>query len=152
MRKDVIILIAEDDESHFALLKKNFERSGVWNEIIRFADGEETLKFLFGQSGELRRKENKPYLLILDVRLPGVDGIEVLKRVKQDDRLKKLPVIVLSDHDDPQEVKRCYSLGCGMYLVKPADHEKFVDMVRKVGLFLSSVEVPQIDGILRTYK
>jgi len=146
MRKEAIILIAEDDDGHFALVRKNLQRSGIWNEVIRFADGQEALDFLFRQGPGPHREASKEYLLLLDIRMPKVDGVELLEKIKQDPELRKIPVIMLTTTDDPREVERCHSLGCSIYIVKPVEYEEFIDAIRKIGLFLSVVEVPRING------
>ena len=143
MTDDVVILIAEDDEGHFSLIKKNLVRAGIGNEIIRFSDGQETLDYLFGTDGE-GIEDRRAYLLILDIRMPKVDGVKVLEKMRQDERLKRIPVIILTTTDDPAEVERCHRLGCSIYIVKPVEYDDFVDAIRKVGLFLSIVSVPQI--------
>ena len=121
MEKGVIILIAEDDEGHFSLIKKNLQRSGIWNEIIRFADGQEILDFLFMRGDGRVREHFRKYILLLDIRMPKVDGIEVLGKIKQDPELKKIPVIMLTTTDDPYEIERCHSLGNSIYIVKPVE-------------------------------
>lgn len=143
MTDDVVILIAEDDEGHFSLIKKNLMRAGIGNEIVRFNDGQETLDYLFGDNGE-GVEDRGAYLLILDIRLPKVDGIKVLERMRQNERLRRIPVIILTATGDPAEVERCHRLGCSIYIVKPVEHDDFVDAIGKVGLFLSIVSVPQI--------
>jgi CheY-like chemotaxis protein len=140
MTDDVVILIAEDDEGHFSLIRKNLMRAGIGNEIIRFRNGQETLDFLFGKGVQDRRA----YLLILDIRMPKVDGVKVLERMRQDKRLRRIPVVILTTTDDPAEVERCHRLGCSIYIVKPVEYDDFVDAIRKVGSFLSIVSVPQI--------
>ena len=147
MRRDVVILVAEDDDGHFSLIQKNLQRSGIWNDMVRFVDGQQTLDFLFMRDGGAKREHSHKYLLLLDIRMPKVDGVEVLERIKQDAELKKMPVIILTTTDDPREIERCHSLGCSIYIVKPVEYEGFIDAIRKVGLFLSVVEVPRIDGV-----
>ena len=147
MNKEGIILIAEDDEGHFELIKRTLQRVGVCNEILRFADGQETLDFLFIKGDGPKREPNKEYLLLLDIRMPKVDGVEVLEKVKQDPELKKIPVIMLTTADDPITIERCHDLGCGVYIVKPVEYEDFTDAVRKIGLFLSVVEIPHISSV-----
>jgi CheY-like chemotaxis protein len=142
MNKDVIILIAEDDEGHFALIKKNLVRAGIFNEVVRFADGQEVLDFLFSKSRP--PAEPRAYLLLLDIRMPKVDGVTVLERLKADEILKRVPVIILTTTDDPREVEHCHGLGCSIYVVKPVEYEDFVEAIRKVGLFLSIVSIPKI--------
>jgi CheY-like chemotaxis protein len=146
MEKEVIILIAEDDDGHATLIQRNLKRAGIANEIVRFKDGKEALDYLF-QKGEGTKRENgKALLLLLDIMMPKIDGVEVLKRVKADEELKKIPVIMITTTDDPREVERCHELGCGSYITKPIDYEKFVDAIRKLGLFLLVVQVPAING------
>ena len=146
MKKDVVILVAEDDEGHFLLVKANLKRAGVQNKVVRFADGQELLEFLFETGPKPHRQPHKEYILLLDIRMPKVDGIEVLEKMKQDNELKKIPVIILTTTDDPHEVEYCHSLGCSLYIVKPVGYEAFADAIKKVGMFLSVVEVPVINN------
>jgi CheY-like chemotaxis protein len=141
MTTDVTILIAEDDEGHFSLIKKNLMRAGVYNEIVRFMNGQEVMDFLCKESAP-DAESPKAYLLILDIRMPKVDGLKVLEAIKADEKLKRIPVIMLTTTDDPVEVQRCYELGCGLYIVKPVEYDGFVDAIRKVGQFLSIASVP----------
>ncbi len=147
MKKEGVILIAEDDKGHFELIKRSLQRAGVCNEILRLADGQETLDFLFVKGEGPKREHNKEYLLLLDIRMPKINGVEVLEKIKQDEELKKIPVIMLTTTDDPRTIERCHSLGCSVYIVKPVEYEGFIDAVRKIGLFLSVVEVPQINKV-----
>ena len=144
MKKEGVILIAEDDEGHFELIKRSLQRAGVCNQILRFADGQETLDFLFVRGDGPKRESDKEYLLLLDIRMPKIDGVEVLGKLKQDPELKKIPVIMLTTTDDPRTVERCHKLGCSVYIVKPVEYQDFADAVRKIGLLLSVVEIPQI--------
>jgi len=146
MQKEMVILIAEDDMGHAALIQKNLRRSGITNQFIHFKDGEQTLDFLFRRTQEPRLVSGTPYLLLLDIRMPRVDGVEVLRQVKQDRELKKMPVIMLTTTDDPREVENCYSLGCSNYIAKPVDYDNFVQAIQQLGLFLLVVKVPGIDG------
>lgn len=145
MREEVVILIAEDDEAHAALIQRNLKRAGIRNEQLLFGDGQQTLDFL-QRSGDWQRTPATAYLLLLDIKMPKVDGVEVLRRVKRDPELKKLPVIMVTTTDDPQEVERCHELGCSSYMSKPVEYEQFAEAVRRLGLFLNVVEVPIIDG------
>jgi len=147
MKDDVVLLIVEDDPGHAALIERNLRRAGVRNEIIRFADGQEVLDFLLRRGDGPKRKLNVPYILLLDIRMPHVDGVEVLRQIKQDEELKKLLVIMLTTTDDPHEVERCHRLGCGVYIAKPVESDRFIDAVRQLGQLLQVVQVPQLDGI-----
>ena len=121
MEKDVTILISEDDKGHFVLLKHRLRHADIQNEIIHFADGQETLDFLNGNGPETGMDPQKQYLLLLDIRMPKVDGIEVLKTVKQDQRFEDIPVIMVTSSDDPDNIQRCREFGSDAYIVKPLD-------------------------------
>lgn len=144
--REVVILIAEDDEGHARLIQKNLTRGGLHNPIQRFGNGQQVLDFLFRRGPEPHRALDTPYLLLLDIRMPQVDGIEVLRQVKQDPELRKVPVIMLTTTDDPREVERCHTIGCASYIVKPVDYEKFAEAIKSLGLYISLVEVPEIKG------
>src|SRR5258708_11534701 len=144
--REVIILIAEDDAGHARLIEKNLTRAGLHNKIERFDNGQAVLDFLFRRGPGPQRAGEKPYLLLLDIRMPQVDGVEVLRQIKQDPELRKIPVLMLTTTDDPREVERCHAIGCSSYLVKPVDYEKFAEAIKSLGLYISLVEVPEIDG------
>ncbi|QIA07110.1 response regulator [Draconibacterium halophilum] len=144
MNKELTILLAEDDEGHATLIKRNLKRSGLLNKIIHFKDGQETLDFLNQAKKKEEYKDSIPSLLLLDIKMPKVDGIEVLRQVKQDPKLKKMPVIMITTTDDPREIDNCHELGCSNYIAKPIDYDKFVDAIRQLGLFLLIVELPEI--------
>lgn len=144
MRKEVTILLAEDDPGHATLVTKNLKRGGIENEIIRFEDGAELIDF-FENSDDF--DSGKSYLVLLDIRMPRMDGIEALKIIKSRPVLRTIPVIMLTTTDDPTEINKCYDYGCGAYIVKPVEREPFIDALRNLGLFLTVVEVPIIDRI-----
>lgn len=147
MNDEAVIIIAEDDAGHFALVKKNLWRSCVHNDILHFKDGEEVLNFLFMRNEDgPNRIPGSPYLLLLDIRMPKVDGVEVLKQIKDDPELCMMPVVMLTTTDDAKEVERCYNNGCSFYMVKPANYNDFMQSVEQLGMFLSlnSVKVPKI--------
>ncbi len=141
MRKEVTVIIAEDDEGHAALIKKNLRRSGITNPILHFLDGQETLDFLFKKC-EGKEEIEGTFLVLMDIRMPKVDGVEVLRRIKSDDKLKRMPVIMITTTDDPREIQKCHHIGCSNYITKPVDYDKFVEAIRRLGLFLMVVEVP----------
>jgi CheY-like chemotaxis protein len=147
MNHEVGILNVEDDDGHARLVQKNLRRAGIANEFLRFKDGKEVLDFLF-QEGEVQKREIRTaYLLLLDIHLPKIDGIEVLRRIKQDEELRKIPVIMLTTTDDPSDVEVCHRLGCSHYIVKPVEYDKFAEVLRQLGLFLKIVQVPEINGV-----
>jgi CheY-like chemotaxis protein len=136
----VKFLLAEDDDGHANLIQRNLQRAGLANTILRARDGQEALDLIFGGTldGDL--------LLLLDINMPRVDGVEVLRRVKADPRTAATPVIMLTTTDDPREVERCYRCGCNVYITKPVAYEAFVEAIRQLGLFLQVVRVPRNEG------
>lgn len=139
--KEMIILVAEDDDGHAELIKEGLLDSGVCNQIIRFSDGEETWSFLSRTSTKQVRDIEKSYLLLLDINMPKMDGVEVLRRIKSDPELKDTPVMMLTTTDDPREVETCYHLGCNLYITKPIDFSKFAETLKRLGLFIQIVKV-----------
>jgi CheY-like chemotaxis protein len=144
LRKETVILVADDDPGHARLIEKNLRRAGLNNHLELFTDGQETLDFLFRRSPGRQRAPGIPYLLLLDIRMPKVDGIEVLRQIKEDPELRKLPVSMLTTTDDPREIERCHALGCNNYLLKPIEYDKFADIVRRLGFFLTLVQIPEL--------
>jgi CheY-like chemotaxis protein len=144
MEQEIVILIADDDPGHIRLIQKNLQRAGLLNPVETFADGQAILDFLFRRGpGRVRRPET-PYLLLLDIRMPKVDGVEVLRQIKADPALRQMPVSVLTTTDDPGEVARCHDLSCNNYIVKPVDYDRFAEAIRSLGLFIRLVKVPEL--------
>lgn len=145
-KKEVVILIAEDDDGHAELIQDNLQESGLRNTIIRFRNGQEALDFFYGgpDSDASRCEKGQAYMMLLDIRMPKVDGVEVLRRIKSDPALKSMPIIMLTTTDDPREIDTCYSLGCSCYVAKPVDYPKFAEVLSRLGLFLLVVQVPDL--------
>jgi CheY-like chemotaxis protein len=139
----IVILLAEDDEGHASLIQRNLKRAGVANEVVHVRDGQEALDFIRRQGAYAGRATHGSLLLMLDINMPRVDGVEVLRQVKADEATAKIPVIILTTTDDPREVGRCYQLGCGVYITKPVRYEEFVEAMKRLGLFLNIVKVPR---------
>jgi len=139
---DITILLAEDDPGHARLIEKNLRRANIKNEIHFATNGQEALDYLFCE-GEYADNHHASHLLVLlDLNMPVLDGYQVLERMKADERTKCIPVIILTTTDDPREVNRCYELGCNVYITKPVDYEQFAEAMRKLGLFLLVVMIP----------
>ena len=145
MLNDVTILMAEDDLGHANLIQRNLKRAGITNEILHFRDGQEILDFLFDHADSHSKPTDQAYLLLLDIRMPKVSGIDVLRQMKNHTELKIIPVIMLTTTDDPKEIRHCHQLGCSNYIVKPIQYEKFIEAIHNLGLFLRIVRIPQID-------
>ena len=138
------VLLAEDDPGHASLVLRNLARAGIVNEVIHVVDGQEALDYVYCAGHYAGRKPRGPLLLLLDINMPRVDGVEVLRRLKSDPDLKKLPVIMLTTTDDAREVERCYALGCNEYIQKPVDYDKFAEAIRRLGLFVTLLLIPPV--------
>jgi CheY-like chemotaxis protein len=138
----VTIVMIEDDEGHARLIERNIRRSGVNNEIIPFTNGTDAMKHLFGNDGTGLNHKERALLILLDLNLPDMTGIEILRQIKDNKYLKATPVVVLTTTDDSQEIKRCYDLGCNVYITKPVNYESFANAIRQLGLFFSVIQVP----------
>lgn len=140
--KEIVILIADDDDGHAELIQEGLRNSGVNNRILRFCNGDELWQYFARGTvrGEVFNSQ-KAYLLLLDINMPRMDGVEVLSRMKGDPALKAIPVIMLTTTDDPREIERCYNLGCNAYVTKPVDFGQFAETLRRLGLFLQVVKV-----------
>lgn len=138
------ILIADDDDGHAFLVEDNLRRGGVDTTFLRFNDGQETLDFLFGRTPEPAFEPERPYLLLLDIRMPKVDGVAVLQQIKASPVLHKLPVVMLTTTEDPHEVDRCHDLGCNIYIHKPVSYESFANAMAQLGKLVSLAQLPRI--------
>lgn len=143
-KNEPIILIVDDDEGHAILIRQNLEAAGLNNRIEHFRDGQAVLDYFFKPGANPSAEPNQMYLVLLDIRMPKVDGIEVLRRLKSDRELHKLPVIMLTTTDDAREVERCHELGCNVYIQKPVDYERFAEAIRRLGLFVTLLLVPPV--------
>lgn len=138
------ILIADDDDGHAFLVEDNLRRGGVHTNFLRFSDGQEVLDFLFGRTTDPEFDPELAYLLLLDIRMPKVDGIAVLTQIKTHPSLHKLPVIMLTTTDDPREVDRCHDLGCNVYMQKPVSYDGFAHAMAQLGTLISLAKIPRV--------
>ena len=140
----VTILVVDDDEGHRELIRRNLKRGGVLNNIVVLTNGADALDFVFCRGAHSERRATGEVLILLDVNMPGIDGVEVLRQIKADPEKRKIPVIMLTTTDDPREVQKCYELGCNEYVTKPLDPNAFIEAIRRLGMFLSIVRVPEV--------
>ena len=142
--QSVVILLVEDDEGHRLLIRESLRAGGIINTVVEAQDGQQALDYLFDQSA-LRRSESadRPGLILLDIKLPKVDGFAVLAAIKKDERLRQIPVVMLTSTDDQVEINRCYELGASSYIVKPVRYDEFQARVKALGLFLEIVRFPR---------
>jgi two-component system response regulator len=134
--EEKIILLVEDNPDDVELTLRAFKKNNILNRVIIAKDGVEALDFLFG-TGTYAGRELKdlPVVILLDLKLPKIDGMEVLKRIRQDNRTKLIPVVILTSSSEPKDVVNGYSLGANGYVRKPVEFSQFVEAMRNLGLF-----------------
>jgi two-component system response regulator len=135
MKKNSLILLVEDNEDDEALTVRALMKNNLSNEIVIVRDGVEALDFLFGTGAHAGRGGGLPALVLLDLKLPKLDGFEVLKKMREDPRTRLLPVVILTSSKEQQDIVNGYGLGANSYVRKPVDFQQFVDSVRQLGLY-----------------
>jgi len=136
--ENVEILLAEDSEADGEMTLRALRRNNLSNEVIWVRDGAQALDFIFGR-GEYLRRQRRPRLVLLDVKMPKVDGIEVLRQIKQNEQTKTIPVVIMTSSAEDRDIVESYQLGVNSYVVKPVDFEQFMDTVGKLGYYWSLV-------------
>ncbi len=130
------VLLVEDNPDDVVLTQRAFKKSNIANEMVVATDGAEALDFLFGTGPhEGRDVSQMPEVVLLDLKLPKVDGLEVLRRLREDERTKSLPVVILTSSKEEQDLVRGYALGANSYVRKPVDFIEFTEAVRELGLY-----------------
>lgn len=130
------ILLVEDNDSDIELTRRALKRSRISNELVVVEDGQDALEFLYHEGTDGATKPNElPALILLDLQLPRVSGLEVLRRIKGDNRTKHLPVVVLTTSNEEQDIAQCYTLGVNSYIRKPVDFVQFAEAIEQVGLY-----------------
>jgi len=136
------ILMVEDDPKDVELTLTALEEYNLANEVVVTRDGQEALDYLYCRGQFSARTSDNPAVLLLDLKLPKVDGLEVLHQIKSDDRLKMIPVVVLTSSREERDMMRSYQLGVNAYVVKPVDFHEFVNAVRELGVFWAVINQP----------
>ena len=142
-----MILIAEGNDDCFEIVQKSFFNVGLRNKIIRFNAGSQIKDFLFSGTETNGIDLKKKYLILL-----CIDEIDVLQKIKNDENLSKIPVIILMREDSPEKIETCCDLGCSMCILRPDDDEYFIDILGKIGRFLLAVEIPKINKPEKKWK
>lgn len=140
-QKELTILVAEDDDGHAELIQSGLKSAGVCNPFIRFENGQDVWDFLSNHKNSESSNQTRCYLLLLDINMPIMDGVELLRRIKGDPDLKDIPVLMLTTTDDPREIEECYKIGCNLYITKPVDFLKFAETLKRLGLFIQIVKI-----------
>ncbi|HEX7953737.1 MAG TPA: response regulator [Burkholderiales bacterium] len=142
--ENVEILLVEDNPADAELTIRALKKNHLANNLVWVKDGVEALDFIFAADARQNRV-NSPKLILLDLKLPKVDGIEVLRAIKTDARTRTLPVVMLTSSQEERDIVESYELGVNSYIVKPVDFDKFLEMVSQVGLYWSLVnKLPQV--------
>ena len=136
MNYEVDILLVEDNMSDAEMTLRALQKNHLANKIVHLKDGAEALEFIFAEGNYADRKiENSPKVILLDLKMPKVDGIQVLQKIKSDERTKTIPVVVLTSSKEDPDIQECYHLGVNSYVVKPVQFEKFVKAISDLGLY-----------------
>ncbi len=134
--KSKVILLVEDNPDDEKLTLMALEKNNIQNEVVVARDGAEALELLFGQGPDsFARRKVLPTVVLLDLKLPKVDGVEVLTRIRAEKRTRTLPVVVLTSSTEEKDLVECYSLGCNSYVQKPVSFEEFLEATRQLGLY-----------------
>jgi DNA-binding response OmpR family regulator len=136
------ILLVEDDPKDTELTMTALEEYNLSNEVVVAIDGEEALDYLYYQGRFQRRSGDNPAVILLDLKLPKIDGLEVLQRVKADDKLKMIPIVVLTSSREERDMVASYKLGVNAYVVKPVDFHEFVNAIKELGVFWAIINEP----------
>jgi len=136
MNIEVEILLVEDSMNDAELTIRALKKNNLANKLIHLEDGQEALDFIFAEGNYSERKiENIPKVILLDLKMPKINGIQVLQKIKSDERTKTIPVIVLTSSKEDPDIQECYRLGVNSYVVKPVQFDKFLDAVSQLGLY-----------------
>ena len=142
--QSILIMLVEDDEGHRLLIRENLRAGGIVNEIVEMPNGQEAVDYLT-RRGQYQdpAKSPRPGLILLDIKMPKLDGFAVLEAVKSDPTLRLIPILILTSTDNQTEINRCYTLGANSYVVKPIRYEDFQERIKALGLFLDIVRLPE---------
>lgn len=150
-QNDIDILLVEDSQDDADLALHALRREKLANRLYHVRDGEEALEFLFCSGPFAHRSfDHPPKLVLLDLKLPKVNGIEVLKKVKEDTRTHTIPIVMMTSSREEQDLVRSYNLGANSYIQKPVDFERFRETVKSIGLYWLVVNQPPVNGMIKT--
>ena len=139
---ELIILLAEDDDGHATLINRNLRRAGVTDRLVRLRDGQELLDYIRSDGPLSERPEVGALLVLLDIRMPRLDGMETLRQLKANSGTATIPVYMLTTTDDPREVTRCFREGCNAYVTKPVAYDEFAETIKRLASFIMATKLP----------
>ncbi|MBI3284871.1 MAG: response regulator [Burkholderiales bacterium] len=133
---DKVILLVEDNPSDVGLTQRAFQKAAISNKLVVAEDGQEALDYLYGTGAHSGRDSNDtPMLILLDLKLPRVDGLEVLRRIRADNRTRRIPVVILTSSGEEQDLASGYDLGTNSYIRKPVDFHQFAEVIKQLGMY-----------------
>ena len=139
--EDKIILLVEDNPKDVALTERALTKSNIYNKLVVASDGVEAIEYLFDSS---RGKDDLPVVILLDLKLPRVDGLEVLRRIRGDEKTRRLPVVVLTSSSEERDIIQSYNLGANSYIRKPVKFNQFAEAINQLGLYWLVLNQPPI--------
>ena len=139
--EDKIILLVEDNPKDVALTERALTKSNIYNKLVVARDGVEAIEYLFDSS---RGKDDLPVVILLDLKLPRVDGLEVLRRIRGDEKTRRLPVVVLTSSSEERDIIQSYNLGANSYIRKPVKFNQFAEAINQLGLYWLVLNQPPI--------
>lgn len=141
--QSVEILLVEDNDDDAEMTIRALKKNNLANGLLHLKDGVEALDYVFGEGAyKGRHVEDKPRVIVLDLKMPKIGGIEVLQKLKSDDRTKSIPIVVLTSSKEDPDIKRCYALGVNSYVVKPVEFDDFFRAISSLGFFWMIVNQP----------
>ncbi len=140
---DLTLVLVDDDPAHSTLIKRNLLKCGFKNEMVLLNSGQQVLDYIFSQGEYKNRGQLQKIVILLDINMPGINGMEVLKILKSSDQTRKIPIFMLTTTDEPSEIEECFRLGCNAYLIKPVEHKEFAIKIQQLGQFLMLNQTPQ---------
>lgn len=147
MNQSVEILLVEDNISDAELTIRELKKHHLANNLFHVKDGEEALDFIFatGKFENANRANYLPRLILLDIQMPKVNGIEVLEKIRSDERTKSTPVVMLTSSNEDPDIKKCYLLGANSYIVKPVNFDSFADVIKTIGFYWLLLNQPPVN-------
>lgn len=144
---DKVILLVEDNPSDIGLTQRAFQKNGISNKLVIAEDGQEALDYLFGAGAHAGRNMTEmPMLILLDLKLPRIEGLEVLRRLRADSRTRRIPVVILTSSSEEQDIAAGYDLGTNSYIRKPVDFHQFADVIKQLGMYWLVTNQPPPNG------
>jgi CheY-like chemotaxis protein len=133
---DKVILLVEDNMSDIGLTQRAFQKNGIGNKLVIAEDGQEALDYLFGAGAHAgRNMAEMPMLILLDLKLPRIEGLDVLRRLRADSRTRRIPVVILTSSSEEQDIAAGYDLGTNSYIRKPVDFHQFAEVIKQLGMY-----------------